>query len=111
MSKGQPEASSSAKAVREVRSEAAWAGRLRSGGNTAEDMLNDFEWKLAGLLQIAEATQELYCHVDHQQRWKLGMTEKTANHVFSLWYSFDEMRERIMQMENRAWQEEADDAS
>ncbi len=90
---------------REPKARSPGGGPLRSGGNTAEDMLNDFEWKLAGLVQIAEATQELYREVSHRVRWKLGMTEKTANHVWSLWYDFDEMRERIVRLEDDAWRE------
>ena len=101
MSKRDPEASSPAKGVDEART-----GQLRSGGNTAEDMLNDFEWRFAGLLQIAEATQELYRQVDHPQRWKLGMTEKTADYVFSLWYDFVELNQRITRLEDRAWRAE-----
>ena len=109
MSKREPEASSPAKAAEEARIR--MRGQPRIGGNTAEDMLNDFEWRFAGLLQIAEATQELYRHVDHPQRWKLGMSEKTADHVFSLWYDFVEMNERITRLEDRAWRpEEANDA-
>ncbi len=110
MSKREPEARSPAKAVGGGRK--ADPERLRSGGNTAEDMLNEFEWRFAGLLQIAEATQELYRHVDHPQRWKLGMSEKTADFVFSLWYDFVEMNERITRLEDRDWRpEEGSDAS
>jgi len=99
----EPEASAPTEAVKEARVATAGAERLRRAGKSAEDMLNEFEWRFAGLLQIAEATQELYRHVDHQQRWKLGMTEKTADHVFSLWYDFVELNERITRLEDAAW--------
>ncbi len=79
---------------------------------TAEDLLNEFEWKLAALRQIATATEELWQDTSHGQRWKLGMTPDTARYVFDLYEEFDDMRERITQLEDRAWQpEEEDDAS
>ena len=101
MSEREPEASSLAKAVEGIRMVA--VGSLRSGGNTAEDLLNDFEWKLAGLVQIAQTTQDLWREVDPRMRWKLGMSERTAEHVWSLFYDFDDMRERITLLEDRAW--------
>lgn len=80
-------------------------------GKTAEDMLNVFSWKLAPLIQIAATADELWQDTNPHHRWRLGMTPDAAHYVFDLREEYDEMRERIIRLEDRDWRpEEATDA-
>ncbi len=63
------------------------------------DLLNEYEWKFAGLNQIAQTAINLDVHlVDHPGlRSFLGMDERTARFVDSLVDEYDEMKELIFQ--------------
>ena len=66
---------------------------------SVEDLLNDFEARFTGLQSIARTTINLDVHLQGHPglRHFLGMDERTARYVDSLFDEYDEMRELIFQ--------------
>ena len=70
---------------------------------SVEDLLNDFEARFAGLHSIARTTLNFSGQLNDEPGLKsfLGMGEKTAMYVDSLFDEYDEMRELIFQRLDR----------